>query len=148
MRIQDIVAMGKEYLMHGEKRISWKKLIWKLLFVIYLIVVIGLTLLGRFGGWENKIIKPLFYSYKEAWYSGKVTEWSNLVLNICMFVPFGFLVSLAVPKINRFWKTYLQFIVKIFFKRDNQVAGWKKSNGTRNTFQSLYSKSETGKWKD
>lgn len=132
MRISDIIEMGKEYVllgicfaivvlfvfvaayfivykkfMHGKKQLHAKGTFWKILLAIYLVVVFGVTLLGRYDGWQNGEMQPIFSSYKEAWYTGNVTEWQNIILNICMFVPYGVLLPLAFTKMRSFWKTYL-----------------------------------------
>ena len=49
----------------------------------------------------------MFYSYKEAWNHFSAREWRNIILNIMMFVPFGFLLPLVSKKFQAFWKTYL-----------------------------------------
>ncbi|MEE0884264.1 MAG: VanZ family protein, partial [Faecalimonas sp.] len=74
------------------------------------VVVVGATMLRysmhSFSG-EMGEIYPLFYSYKEAWNHFSAREWRNIILNIMMFVPFGFLLPLVSKKFQVFWKTYL-----------------------------------------
>lgn len=59
------------------------------------------------GGFEYRANFKPFSSYKEAWYNFSAQEWRNLILNICMFVPFGFLLPICFGKIKRAWKIYL-----------------------------------------
>ena len=131
MRIQDIISLGSQYLKlgiavvvliaivflsyyfitkrrnNGVTRINFAKLLLNGVFICYLIVVLGATMLSRSGFWQNGSIQPLFYSYREAWKNFSATEWRNIILNIMMFVPFGFLLPLVSKKFHAFWKTYL-----------------------------------------
>ena len=102
-------------LMKGTKRLKFSKVLWVLLLVGYLGVLALVTVLrpGE-GGWHMRKIYPLFYSYKSAWLSFNALEWRNLILNIAMFVPFGFLLPMAFGFFRTFWKTYLAgFIVTL-----------------------------------
>lgn len=102
-------------LMKGTKRLKFSKVLWILLLVGYLGVLALVTVLrpGE-GGWHTRKIYPLFYSYKSAWLSFNTLEWRNLILNIAMFVPFGFLLPMAFGFFRTFWKTYLAgFIVTL-----------------------------------
>ena len=131
MRLSDIIRMGKDYMLLGIVVVIlvaviylvgyfliYRKLLkgtkkprnWKLLlgaiFLIYLIVVVGATMLGRFG-YMGRNINALLSSYRYAWYNFDQTEWRNLILNICMFVPFGFFLPILFEKMRKIWRTYL-----------------------------------------
>lgn len=134
MRMQTIISLGKTFAMLGilvvaliamllliynliakiRKRkkvtIPIGRLLLYAVFIIYIVVVVGATML-RYSGmsisWENREIFPLFYSYKEAWKDFSAREWRNIILNIMMFIPFGFLLPLVSKKFQVFWKTYL-----------------------------------------
>lgn len=132
MRISDLISLGKEYLLlgivlilflflcfllgyfgiyrkllKGTKTLSLRACILPAVFLCYLIVVLGATMLSRSGYWESYVSLHLFSSYREAWNRFSATEWRNIILNICMFVPFGFLLPLLSKKFQRFWSTYL-----------------------------------------
>lgn len=131
MRIQDIISLGSRYLQlgivavvliaaiflcyymvskrknSGKPKPDIKKMALYGVFICYLIVVFGVTMLSRSGFWQNNIIQPLFYSYRDAWNDFSITEWRNIILNILMFVPFGFLLPFLSKKFQAFWKTYL-----------------------------------------
>lgn len=141
MRVTDIIQMGKSYfvlgllvvaavavlycagyfliyrkLLKGTKQPSKIRLVLGAVFVCYLVIVAGATLLGRPGAYEG-MAQGLFSSYLSAWYSFDLMDWRNLILNICMFIPFGFLLPLAAPKFRSFWKTYLAgFIVTLIIE--------------------------------
>ena len=95
--------------MHGKKEISLGKMIWVCIFAVYVIVVLLVTLArpGMGGIYEGSANWKPFSSYKEAWYNFQPREWRNLILNICMFIPMGFLTPICFNKINRAWKAYL-----------------------------------------
>ena len=90
-----------------KKQLDLKRIIWWDIYLVYLFVVLGVTLIDRGGFWENRRLMPLFYSYRDAWYNFSIISWRNIILNILMFVPFGFLLPMGIKKMRRFWKTYL-----------------------------------------
>lgn len=91
----------------GTKVIPKRKLLWGAVFVCYLVVVLGATMLSRGDGMVTDRIQPPFYSYKLAWNHFAMREWRNIILNILMFVPFGFLLPAGMKKCRKFWVTYL-----------------------------------------
>ena len=134
MRIRDIISIGSSFITLGiivvaligvillvynlirkfrkQKKvmIPTGRLLVCAVFIIYLVVVVGATMLRyrmhSFAGGIGEIY-PLFYSYKEAWNHFSTREWRNIILNIMMFVPFGFLLPLVSKRFQAFWKTYL-----------------------------------------
>lgn len=131
LRISDIISLGKQYLVlgiilaiilaalillgynvlfkkmfKGEKRFTSGTLIWFIVFICYLVVVFGATMLSRGNWYGSDKIHSLFYSYKEAWNSFALREWRNIILNILIFVPFGFLLPVGLKWFRNFWKTY------------------------------------------
>ncbi len=131
MRFTDVIRIAEDYLMlgivialsafiifllgylliykeamKGRRKIVPQKLIIAALLFCYLIVVLGATL-GRRGDYTGSINLHPFSAYREAWNSFSITAWRNIVLNIMMFVPFGFLLPLLSERFRRVWKTYL-----------------------------------------
>lgn len=129
MRLSDIISLGKQYLflgivfavvltlfillgyfvvykkiLKGERRITKGKLIWFIIFVCYLVVLIGATMLSRGNWYANTKIQPLFYSYKEAWNNFEPRQWRNIILNIFLFVPLGFLLPMGIKWFDNFLK--------------------------------------------
>ena len=93
--------------MHGTRTLKVKQvLLWGLL-LGYLLVVLCATMLDRSGITMRQVNLKLFDSYIQAWQQMDNTDWRNLILNILMFVPVGFLLPLAVRKCRVFWKTAL-----------------------------------------
>ncbi|MCD8118818.1 MAG: VanZ family protein [Lachnospiraceae bacterium] len=133
MRVQDIINLSKEYVLfgavagvaavlflaigyfviyrkvlHGTRRLSRLRMLWWAVFCCYMVVLIGATVLSRSSGaWNDRKIVGLFVSYKDAWISGTASAWRNLVLNILLFVPLGFLLPLGWRRFRVFWKTSL-----------------------------------------
>lgn len=132
MRISDLIQLGQRYftlgivlvlfvaiafvigyfivykkILKGQKRLNVVRLLWWAIFLCYLTVVVGVTLMDRSGFWQNGKIMPLFYSYRDAWVDFSATSWRNIILNICMFIPLGFLLPLGFKWFRNFWKTYL-----------------------------------------
>lgn len=46
-------------------------------------------------------------SYQDAWVNFSAAAWRNIILNICMFVPFGVLLPSCIKSCQSWWKTYL-----------------------------------------
>lgn len=91
----------------GKKRINMKILLWGSIFVCYILVVLFGTLLSRDSYMGGDIILSPLYSYKEAWVNASAAAWGLIIVNIMLFVPFGFLLPLGSKKFQPFWKTYL-----------------------------------------
>ena len=132
MRITDLINLGSRYLkmgtiigmfimfcvsvgyflvyrklLKGQKVIGWKVFLWWGIFLCYLSVVLGATLLSRGTGFTNERIQSLFYSYRDAWINFSKAAWRNIILNFCMFIPFGIWLPLGIKGFRKFWKTYL-----------------------------------------
>lgn len=94
-------------IMKGTRRLSPARVVWCAVFLCCLTVLLAATLMDRDAYWSGGRIMPLFYSYREAWNSFSAVQWRNLVLNILLFVPFGFLLPAGIRICRRFWVTYL-----------------------------------------
>ena len=131
MRVSDVVRMGKEYLIFGlaaavlfvavlfvgyflvyKKLMKGRKTFTAAgaakagILVCYLAVIVGATLLGRPTGYVRINLQP-FSSYRQAWNTQSMSEWSNLIFNILMFVPLGIWLPVLGGYFRRFWCTYL-----------------------------------------
>lgn len=131
MRISDIIGLARDYLWLGiivagvlgigyiswyylffkrkwpDKKLNKGKVICWGSFVIYLVVILGATMLSRGGFYGNTRIYPLFYSYKDAWTDFSIAEWRNIILNFGMFVPLGFLLPQLIKKTDSVWKVLI-----------------------------------------
>ncbi len=132
MRVMDLVDMASWYLkkgivaalfllisiftgyfvvyrkvLKGQKKITWKGFLWWGIFICYLCVVLGATFFSRGDNWYNGRIEPLFSAYKDAWIHFSYSAWRYIILNFCMFIPFGFWLPLGIKGLRRFWRVYL-----------------------------------------
>ena len=77
-------------IMKGKKQIRLQNMLWAGTFLCYLVVLLCATVLDRSSVRSGSKIMPLFYSYREAWYSFSVAEWRNIVLNIVLLYLWDF----------------------------------------------------------
>lgn len=112
-------------IMKGKKKLKLSKVLWLLLLISYLGVLSFITVLRPGGaGMYGKKVYPLFYSYKSAWISFNYMEWRNLILNIAMFVPFGFLLPMTFQFFRSFRKTYAAgFLVTVGIECSQLIFG-------------------------
>ena len=94
-------------LLKGQNRFPRHNIIWWGCLLFYAILVLGATLLFRVPSPEPEPVYPLFYSYWDAWIDWSMLAWRNIILNFCMFVPFGLLLSFGSKKLRAFWKILL-----------------------------------------
>ncbi|MBO4678927.1 MAG: VanZ family protein, partial [Lachnospiraceae bacterium] len=142
MSFRNIIDMGKEYLLIGGilvlflvaaylcirylmarhnnteyKKVNLKRVLWWFVFLCYVFVVLGATMLSRDNGSNYNVPGTLFYSYRSAWVNWSVTAWRNNVLNILMFVPFGFLLPLGIKWFGKCFRTYTAgFLFSLFIE--------------------------------
>ena len=93
-------------LMKGTKKLKVSKVVLWSIFFIYMIIVLGATIGDRTSGYES-VNLHLFSSYKEAYNNFSLGEWRNIILNILMFVPIGFIMPLLLKKCENWYITYL-----------------------------------------
>ena len=87
-----------------------KKVIIFCILFCYIVIVIGATIFIRPGVYEHANLN-LFSSYIEAWNNYSKSYWRNIILNILMFVPFGFLLPLFSDRFKKFyWTLSLGFL--------------------------------------
>ena len=128
MRISDIFNFLKEYLalgilgvliigllffigykiiyqklLHGKKKIKYKKLILCGISICYFSVIFGAVFLNRSNVY-GIINLHIFSSYIEAYHMMSSSLSRNIILNILLFVPFGILLPLYNKKINKLFK--------------------------------------------
>ena len=107
-----IIAVGAvtiTYLVHkrkykGEKKFPWGKTFLWLVFLGYLVIVLYATILRNAGGYREWNLH-LFRAWKEAWNNFSTKNWANVLLNIAMFGPLGFLLPLLGKKFRKWYVT-------------------------------------------
>ncbi|MEE1328968.1 MAG: VanZ family protein [Oscillospiraceae bacterium] len=86
---------------HGEKKFPWGKAVLWLAFAGYVMIVLYATLM-RMSGYHMQYNLHLFKAWREAWNNYSVKNIANVLLNVAMFVPLGFLLPL-LWKLCRKW---------------------------------------------
>lgn len=86
-----------------QKPFPWRKvLLWTLLSG-YLLALVYVTLLRGMTMGYRSINLHLFRAWREAWNNYSVKNWLNVLLNVAMFIPFGFLLPLITPKLRKWY---------------------------------------------
>lgn len=111
------IAYGIIYkkIMKGSKRIKKSQLLLYALSIGYVVIIIGATFLSRFQDsfiYNGEINLNLFSSYREAYHHMNIdltknTLFRNLILNIMLFMPVGFLLPFYSDKLKKMYKVVL-----------------------------------------
>ena len=89
----------------GEEKFPWVKVLLWLAFFGYLLIVIYATMLRWSGFFHREWNLHLFRAWREAWNNFSVKNWANVLLNVAMFVPMGFLLPLLGKKLRKWYVT-------------------------------------------
>lgn len=104
-------------IMKGTKKLNTSKILLWSIFLIYTVMVLGATFVHRIPGKYENINLHIFSSYIKVWNRFSLLELRNLILNILMFVPFGFMLPLLFKKCQKFYITYfLGLCITIFIE--------------------------------
>lgn len=87
-----------------DKRIPWKRVLLSVLFAGYLAMVFFVTNF-RAAGMGRQVNLHLFRAWREALNHFSQQRWLNVLLNIAMFGPFGFLLPLFGRKFQKWYVT-------------------------------------------
>lgn len=107
-----IVFLVSYLSMRHKHNILWNTILFRCMFAFYLGVLFAITFLGR-ADVEGVSFIP-FTSYIEAWEKSSLIAWRNILINIVLFVPFGFLISLTFKKINSLLQTSIFTVIFSF----------------------------------
>ena len=99
-------VLGVAYVLHkrkynGQKPFPWRKVILWLIFLGYMVIVIYATMLRWSGFFHREWNLHLFRAWREAWNNFSAKNWANVLLNIAMFGPLGFLLPLMGKKFRK-----------------------------------------------
>ena len=124
MRLFQVVNLAKDYLVLGVMGLVFIGVVYLIFFrkilknhiefdikrvvvfcmlFCYVVVVIGATIFVRPGVYEHANLH-LFSSYIEAWNNYSKAYWRNIILNILMFVPLGFLLPIFNDRFKKFYE--------------------------------------------
>lgn len=111
------IAYGLIYkkIMKGTKTIKKRQLLLYALSIGYIVIIIGATFLSRFQDsitYNEGFHFSLFSSYREAYHNidanmMKDTLFRNLILNIMLFIPVGFLIPFYSDKLKKMYRVVL-----------------------------------------
>ena len=103
-------VLGVAWVLHkrkykGQKKFPWGKVILWLIFLGYTVIVIYATMLRWSGFFHREWNFYLFRAWREAWNNFSAKNWANVLLNIAMFGPLGFLLPLMGKKFRKWYVT-------------------------------------------
>ncbi len=88
----------------GERKFPWGRAFLWLMLVGYTVIVLYATMLRGSGGYRDWNLH-LFRAWREAWNNYTAKNWANVLLNVAMFCPLGFLLPLLGKKFRRWYLT-------------------------------------------
>lgn len=88
----------------SERKFPWKRLLLPILFAGYLALVFFVTNF-RASGMNREVNFHLFRAWREALNNYSQQRWLNVLLNIAMFCPFGFLLPILSSKFRHWYLT-------------------------------------------
>ena len=89
----------------GQRKFPWGKVFLWLMFLGYLLIVIYATMLRWSGFFHREWNFHLFRAWREAWNNYSVKNWANVLLNVAMFGPLGFLLPLMGKQFRKWYVT-------------------------------------------
>lgn len=89
----------------GQKKFPWGKVVIWLMFAAYLVILIYATMLRGAGVFRRHWNLHLFRAWREAWNNFSVKSWANVLLNVALFGPLGFLLPLLGKKFRKGYLT-------------------------------------------
>ena len=89
----------------GERKFPWAKIFLWLVFLGYLIIVVYATMLRWSGFFHREWNLHLFRAWREAWNNFSAKNWANVLLNVAMFGPLGFLLPLLGKNFRKWYVT-------------------------------------------
>lgn len=92
-------------IMKGSRTVGKWRLVLYGITICYITVVIGAVFLSRGAGIYGNTNFHLFSSYKEAYHKMKLSLFQNIILNILLFVPMGFLLPFYSDKLKKLYTT-------------------------------------------
>lgn len=90
----------------GDAKFPWLKALSALALAGWLAAVLYLTLLRAHGIGYADTNFHLFRAWHEAWNAWSLKGWLNVLLNVALFVPLGFLVPLLCRWFQRWYRTF------------------------------------------
>ena len=86
-------------------------IVW-LLFFEFMFLVLGMTVFFRHTDYKIRVYSP-FWSYVSVWQNGNMKVLYEIILNVVLFVPLGFLWGITSSKWPRKWQWFSAMILGI-----------------------------------
>ena len=97
-----LFCIGTIVLLAVNRKKAARSIVW-LLFLEFVFFVLGMTVLFRHTG-TKALVYPPFWSYVNVWRVGNQTVLHEIILNVVLFVPLGFLWGIQSSKWPRKWQ--------------------------------------------
>ena len=123
-----LLLVGIAYLIYRVKRrpgdsFPWGKALAAVLLAGYAAVLLYVTLFRQVGLGEHQMNLRLFLAWREAWNNFSLQRWLNVLLNIALFLPLGFLLPF-LGKVFQSWPTpVLGFGVSLAIETAQYILG-------------------------
>lgn len=101
------LGVGGAYLLYRKRGAAfpWKKALAAVALAGYFALLLYATLLRQVGGGTGQANLHLFLAWREAWNGFTLKLWLNVLLNIALFFPLGFLFPLLARPFQRWYVT-------------------------------------------
>lgn len=102
-----LCILAASYVFHrkrykGERQYPWGKALLWLVFVGYIAILLYATMLRGTGGFREWNLH-FFRAWREAWNNYTAKNWANVLLNVAMFGPLGFLLPLLGKNFRKWY---------------------------------------------
>ena len=99
------IALGTVWFIYrkNNRPFPWKKALLILVLLVWLVLTLFVTLLRGSGSGFREWNFHLFLAWKEAWSQFTLKVWLNVLLNVALFMPLGFLLPLLAQKFKNSW---------------------------------------------
>ena len=104
-----LLCIGTIVLLAVNRKKAVRSIVW-LLFFEFVFFVLGMTVFFRPTG-TKAMVYPPFWSYASVWRDGDMTVLHEIILNVVLFVPLGFLWGISSSKWPRKWRWFSAMIL-------------------------------------
>ena len=106
-----LFCVGAIVLLAVNRKKAGRYIAW-LLFFEYVFLVLGMTVFYRHTGTKAVVYSP-FWSYVSVWRDGDMAVLHEIILNVLLFVPIGFLWGLQSSKRPKKWQRLSTIILGV-----------------------------------
>ncbi len=107
-----LFCIGTIVLLAVNRKKAVRSIVW-LLFFEFVFLVLGMTFFFRHTGIKAMVYPPL-WSYVSVWRDENMTVLYEIILNVVLFVPLGFLWGIQSSKWPRKWQWFSAMILGVY----------------------------------